>query len=62
MGDVLLWRPRPSNQSKPTRPLKSDNLAYPSDKDMADAKAITDALALHHGLDVEVLPSEDDGA
>jgi hypothetical protein len=64
MGDVLLWRPRQSNQSKtaPTKPLKSDNLAYPSDKDMADAKAITDALALHHGLDVEVLPSEDDGA
>jgi hypothetical protein len=61
MGDVLLWRPRPS-KSSPTKPLKSDNLAYPSDKDMAEAKAITDALALHHGLDVEVLPSEDDGA
>jgi hypothetical protein len=61
MGDVLLWRPRPSKpKTEPMKPLKSDNLAYPSDKDMAESKAITDALRLHHGLDVEIVP--EDGA
>jgi hypothetical protein len=65
MGEVLMFAPRSHSKPAKTKPLKSDNLAYPSDKDMADAKAITDALALHHGLDVEVLPPadcEDDGA
>jgi hypothetical protein len=63
MGDVILFTPRSHSQPKsaPMKPLKSDNLAYPTDKDLAEAKAITDALSLHHGLDVEIVP-EDDGA
>jgi hypothetical protein len=59
MGDVLPFQlPAPKPKRKQ---LKSDNLTYPTDKDLAESKAITDALALHHGLDVEIIP-EDDGA
>jgi hypothetical protein len=61
MGEVLMFTPRSHSQTAPTKPLKSDNLAYPSDKDVSDAKAITDALALHHGLYVEILPQDDGG-
>jgi hypothetical protein len=60
MGDVLLWRPRPSSQPKPTKPLSSHDLGYPKPEDEAAAKALVEAFAMQ-GLDVEIVP-EDDGA
>ena len=55
MGDVLSFkRPEP----KPKR-IKSLGLGYPKPEDEAAAKAIVDAMALHHGLDIEILPEDD---
>jgi hypothetical protein len=56
MGDVLDFK-RPAPKPK-RKQVKSDNLTYPTDKDLAESKAITDALALHHGLDVEIIPED----
>jgi hypothetical protein len=59
MGEVLMFTPRSHSQTAPTKPLKSDNLAYPSDKDMAEAKLVVDALSLESALHGG---PEDDGA
>jgi hypothetical protein len=56
MGDVLDFK-RPAPKPK-RKQVKSDNLAYPTDRDLVESKAITDALALHHGLDVEIIPED----
>jgi hypothetical protein len=61
MGDVLLWRPRPSKpKTEPMKPLSSHDLGYPKPEDEAAAKALVDAFAMQ-GLEVEIVP-EDDGA
>jgi hypothetical protein len=51
MGDVIQF-PRPKAEPKP---LKSDNLTYPTQRDLQAAQDIIDAMALR-GLDIEIIP------